>query len=431
MAGALSNLVKKEIKEMLRDPKILLGMILMPLIIFPIMGAAINISTSAVEKSMRTATLAVLKIDQGVMADGLISAFKVLNVSLLEIQASTVEEAIENLQKTNNVTTLIVIPRGFTENLTSGLKGELDVYVMIRSISLSEGAKASAANIPISIYEKMLIHQAIKQAFPDREPENVLDPIAVKSFVMFKGRLLNVSPEFLQGIFMSQSFGFPMVIMLLLISAMQIAATSISIEKEEKTLETLLSLPVGRLSILAGKLAGSVVVAAAGALAAMVGVNFYTSSIFSFVPADSVDLAALGLTLSSLAYFLIGVTMFVTIISALALAICIAVFSENVREAQSLIGPFSLFVILPSLVLMFADIDVLPFYFQIILYLMPYTHSILAFKAAFIGDYFTMLRSIAYISLFTLVILYVAAKIFTTEKVITARLSLRRPKIKR
>jgi len=430
LAGALSNLVKKEIKEMIRDPKILLGMILMPLIIFPIMGAAINISTSAVERSMRTATLAVMKLDRGVMADGLISSFKALNVSLLEVQASTVEEAIENLQKAN-ITALIVIPQGFTENLTSGLKGELDIYAVLRSISLSEGAKASAASIPISVYEKMLVRQAIKQAFPDRKPEDVLDPIAVKSFVIFKGRLLNVSPELLQGIFMSQSFGFPMVIMLLLISAMQIAATSISIEKEEKTLETLLTLPVGRLSILAGKLAGSVVVAAAGALAAMIGVNFYTVSIFSFVPADSVDLAALGLTLSPLAYLLVGATMFVTIISALALAICIAVFSENVREAQSLIGPFSLVVILPSLVLMFADIDVLPFYFQIILYLMPYTHSILASKAAFVGDYFIMFRSIAYVSLFTLAVLYIAAKIFTTEKVITARLTLRKLKMKR
>ena len=428
MPSALGNLVKKEIKEMLRDPKILLGMVLMPLIVFPIMGAAINISTSTVEKSMKTATLAVMKLDHGPLADQLISSFKALNVSLLEIQSSPIDEAIRSLEKTN-ITTLIVIPPGFTENLTLGLKGELDVYAILRSISLSEGAKASAANAPISIYEKMLVYQAIKQAFPDRNPENVLDPIAVNSFVIFKGRLLNVSPEFLQGIFMSQSFGFPMVIMLLLISAMQIAATSISIEKEEKTLETLLTLPVGRLSILAGKLAGSIVVALAGAIAAIVGINFYAASIFSFVPTESVDLAALGLSLSPLAYLLLGVTMFVTIISALALAICIAVFSENVREAQSLIGPFSLIVILPSLVLMFVDIDALPLYFQVILYLMPYTHSIVASKAAFVGDYLTMLRSIAGISLFTLIVLYIAAKIFTTEKVITARLTLRKPKI--
>lgn len=429
MPSALTNLVKKEIKEMLRDPKILLSMILMPLIAFPIMGAAINISTSTIEESIRRATLAVMDLDHEAMADQLISSFKALNVSLLEIQASSIDEAIQNLEKTS-ISTLIVIPSGFTKNLTLGLKGRLEIYAIFRSISLSEGAKASAANGPINIYEKMLVYRAIKQAFPDRNPENILDPIAVKSFVIFKGRLLHVSPEFLQGIFMSQSFGFPMVIMLLLISAMQIAATSISIEKEEKTLETLLTLPVGRLSILTGKLAGSTVVAAAGAIAAMVGVNFYTASIFSFTSASPVDLSELGLSLSPLAYLLLGAIMFVTIISALALAICIAVFSENVREAQSLIGPFSLIVILPSLILMFADIDALPLYFQAILYLMPYTHSILASKAAFVGDYATMIRSIFCISLFTVIILYIAAKIFTTEKVITAKLTWRKPRVR-
>jgi len=42
-----------------------------------------------------------------------------------------------------------------------------------------------------------------------------------------------------------------------------------------------------------------------------------------------------------------------------------------------------------------------------------------------------MLRSIAYISLFTIVILYIAAKIFTTEKIVTARLSFKKLSIKR
>ena len=428
MSSALTNLLKKEIKEMLRDPKILLSMILMPLITFPLMGAAINISTSTVEESIRRATFAVMNLDREAMADQLISSFKALNVSLLEIQASSIDEAIQNLKKTS-ISTLIVIPSGFTRNLTLGLKGRLEIYSIFRSISLSEGAKASAANTPISIYEKMLVYQAIKQAFPDRNPENILDPITVRSFVIFKGRLLHVSPEFLQGIFMSQSFGFPMVIMLLLISAMQIAATSISLEKEEKTLETLLTLPVRRLSILTGKLVGSTVVAAAGAVAAMIGVNFYTASIFSFTSISHVDLSELGLSLSPLAYLLLGAIMFVTIISALALAICIAVFSENVREAQSLIGPFSLIVILPSLVLMFADIDALPLYFQAILYLIPYTHSILASRAAFVGDYAIMIRSIFCIVLFTVIVLYIAAKIFTTEKVITAKLSWRKPRV--
>jgi ABC-2 type transport system permease protein len=340
-------LIVKEIKEMIRDPKILLGMVLMPIIMFPVMGLAMNISQTAVEESLKEVSMALMDFDQGPMAENLILSFNALNVTLIETEASTVDEALESLQG-SNITTLLVIPLGFSQNLTLGLRGELKVYSVIKSISLSEGAKATVANAPIGAYESLLVHHAVKQAIPDRSPETVLDPIALHSFVIFKGRVVEAPLEVLSGLFMSQSFGFPMVIMLLLISAMQMAATSVAIEKEEKTLETLLTLPVGRLSILAGKLGGSVVVAAAGAIAALIGVNYYTSSIFRGVPIESLDLEALGFALSPTAYVLLGVTMFVTIISALALAICLSVFSENVRSAQSVVSFMIIPVIIPS-----------------------------------------------------------------------------------
>ncbi|MFB0503973.1 MAG: ABC transporter permease [Candidatus Bathyarchaeia archaeon] len=430
MVSGLRNLVVKEIKEMIRDPKILLGMVLMPLIMFPVMGAAMNISQTAVEESLREVSMALMDLDQGPMAKNLIQSFDALKVTLMEMEASSLDEALELLQG-SNITNLVVIPSGFSRNLTLGFRGELEIYSVIKSISLSEGAKASVANAPIGAYENLLVYQAIKQAIPDRSPETVLDPIALHSFVIFKGRLVEAPPGVLTGLFMSQSFAFPMVIMLLLISAMQMAATSVAIEKEEKTLETLLTLPVGRLSILAGKLGGSVVVAAAGAIAALIGVNYYTSSIFRSVPMESLDMEALGFALSPTAYVLLGVTMFVTIISALALAICLSVFSENVRSAQAVVSFMIIPVVVPSLILMFADIEILPFAVQAIMYILPYTHSIIASKAAFMGDYFIMLRSIAYISLFTIVILYIAAKIFTTEKIVTARISFKKLGIKR
>jgi len=260
---------------------------------------------------------------------------------------------------------------------------------------------------------------------------NSLDPISLRSFVAVKGRFFEAPPEALKGIFLSQSYGLPMVIMLMLISAMQIAATSIAIEKEEKTLETLLTLPVARLSILTGKLAGSVVAATVGAIAAMIGMNYYTSSLFSFVPTGGMDLEALGIVLSPTAYFILGVTMFVTIVSALALAVCVAVFSENVRSAQSLVSFMITPIIIPFLILMFADIDALPLAVQAVLYVIPYTHSIMASKAAFLGGYFVVFRSIAYISLFTAAILYVTGRIFTTEKIVTARITLRKFRVKK
>jgi ABC-2 type transport system permease protein len=430
LANGLSNLIKKEIKEMVRDPKILLPMVLMPLIIFPLMGEALNISTSAIEESLKGITIAILNQDHGPMDQNLTLAFNAMNISLVETAASSVDAAIDELQQ-SNTTTLVVIPYGFSQNLTSGQKGQLAIYSVFRSISLSEGARSSVADIPINMFEGKLVLDAVSQAFPNRDPQTVLDPISVSNYVILKGRVIDISPDVLSTLFMSQSIGFPMVIMLLLISAMQIAATTVSIEKEEKTLETLLTLPISRLGILTGKLAGSVVVAAAGAVASIIGVNYYMGSAFGLAQTSPVDMEALGLTLSPTAYVLLAVTMFVTIVSALALAICIAAFSENVRSAQSLIAPLNILIVVPSMVLMFADIDILPAAFQAVMYAIPYTHAILASKAAFMADYLTMLRGIAYISVFTIVVLYIAAKIFTTEKIITARISLRRRRRKR
>jgi ABC-2 type transport system permease protein len=425
LVSGLNNLIKKEVKELLRDPKILLGTVLMPLLIFPLMGSAMNISSTAVEESVRQVSVWLMDMDRGPMAQSLSLSFRSMNVTIIETHASTVDEALEELQQTN-ITTLVIIPSGFSQNLTLGLKGNVEVYSVYKSLSVAEGARSTIVDIPINVFEGALIRQAISQAFPGRDPSTVLDPISVSSFAVVKGKVIDVPPEVLRSLFLSQSLGFPMVIMLLLISAMQVAATTVSIEKEEKTLETLLTMPISRLGILTGKLVGSVVVAAAGAVASMIGVNYYTSSIFSMMPTETVNLEALGLTMSPLGYGLLGAVMFVTIVSALALAIVVAAFSENVRSAQSLVGFLNIIFIIPSLVLMFADIEILPYPFQMVLYAIPYTHAILASKAAFMGDYFIMVRSIAYISVFTVAVLYIAAKIFTTEKIVTARISFKK-----
>ncbi len=425
MASSLLTLVMKEIKELLRDPKVLLGVVLMPLIIFPLMGSAMNISTTAVEQSTKRMSIALMDLDEGPHVEDLVLFMKAYNITVQKIDEKSVSDALAQVQGEGSAA-LIVIPRGFSMNLSSGGKAKLDVYTVLRSISISEGIVSSVAIVPIQSYEKMLIDQAIGQTFPGRDPDTILNPIDVASHVSFRGKTVEASPDLLRGILVSQSFGFPMVIMLLLISSMQTAATSISVEKEEKTMETLLTLPVGRLTILTGKLAGSVVVAAAGAATSLIGVSFYTTSIVGTSGISDVDLVSLGLAPTPIALVLLGVMMFVTIISALALAICVATFADNVRSAQSLVGPLSVLVMLPSLMLMFADIAILPPAIQVAMLAVPYTHSILASKAAFMGDYATMLLSIAYISMFTVAILYVTARIFTTERIITARLSFGR-----
>jgi ABC-2 type transport system permease protein len=224
---------------------------------------------------------------------------------------------------------------------------------------------------------------------------------------------------------MSQSIMLPIMVMMMVMFAIQMAATSIALEKEQKTLETLMTLPVSRLTVLAGKLSGSIVIAIAGSVSYLIGFGYYMNSAFAFVPEAttmSIDEVSVGIT--PFGMLLVGMVIFVTLVSALAMALSIAVFADNVRSAQSFTGILITPIMIPAIILMFSDIDMLPQAVQWLLLVIPYTHSIIATKAAFLGDYFVVIRSIAFISVWTVVVLYVAAKIFSTERIITARFSL-------
>jgi len=179
--------------------------------------------------------------------------------------------------------------------------------------------------------------------------------------------------------------------------------------------------------ILAGKLTGSILVAVVGAIAYLIGFSYYMSSFTGVIPTEGgVDLAAIGLAPTFLSYLLLGLSLFMALLSALALAISVSVFAEDVRGAQALVGPLSILLIFPMLFALFTDIYALPFPLSIILLAIPFTHPILAANVAFTGNYLAAIGGIAYMTIFTVAVLYIAARLFGTEKILTAKLKFRR-----
>jgi ABC-2 type transport system permease protein len=237
-----------------------------------------------------------------------------------------------------------------------------------------------------------------------------------------------VDPNTLSGLLFIQSLALPITIMILLTYAMQIAATSVAMEKEEKTLETLLTAPVDRFAILMGKLSGSMFIAGIGAIAYMFGYNYMLGSFANMAQtgAPGVDLAALGLTPSLFDYTLLGLSLFVTLLSALALAVIMSAFAEDVRGATALIGYIYPVIFVPSLALMYLDINSLPLFVKAIFYAIPFSHPVIASKAVVLGDYATVVFGIVYVAAFTIVIMYIASRLFATEKILTAKLKFRR-----
>lgn len=426
MLEGLLTIVIKEVKELARDPKILLSMIIVPLIMFPLMGFAIQTSMESAEQSIQETSIALIDQDQGDVALNLGNYLGLFNFSITSLDDMSLDQAITQIQD-SNITNLVIIPEGFSQNITEGKTGSLTVYTPFEGGGgIASATKSSAINSILFSFENYIIDQRIQQGFPDANSTEILNPISFEEKSIVKGKSADVSPDTLFSLMISQSIAMPAGIMALLIFAMQLAATAVASEKEEKTLETLLTMPINRTTILAGKLTGSIVVALVGSIAYIVGFMYYMNSFTGLLGTGNVDLVALGLAPTIESYAILGVSLFMALLSALALAISLSVFAEDVRGAQALVGPLSILFIIPMIFTMYTDINALPFPMSIILLAIPFTHSMLATNVTFTGNYIGALGGIAYMAVFTIVVLFIASRLFGTEKILTAKLKFQR-----
>lgn len=410
------NFLLKELKELVRDPKILLGMIIVPLLMFPVLGSIMGYSIQSAQEKAEKATILVVNNDEGTNSTSLIAFLNFSARVSVENNKVLDNNTILELLAKYNTTYLIEIPKNFSARMEEH-ESNPNVTAYVRFYGAFSGTSLFE-NIGSSVIDS-LIYQFNRVQAPDS--------VAITKSTIIKGNVVEgVDPNMLTSIMYSQAIAMPITIMILLTYSMQIAATSVAMEKEEKTLETLLTLPMDRFAILMGKLSGTILVAGIGALAYMVGFNYYMGSFMAMVPAGtSLDLAALGLVPSVFGYLLLGISLFVTLLSALALAVIVSAFVEDVRSAQSIVGYIYPLIFIPALALMYLDINTLPLALKILLYAIPYSHPIITSKAVIMGDYLTATIGIVYVTAFTLVVMYVASRLFATEKILTAKLKFK------
>ncbi len=418
------NIILKEIKELVRDPKVLLPMIIIPLVMFPLMGFAIQTSVETAGQSIGKTSVALIDQDQGSVAQSLEAYLAAYNFSVTRLDNVPLAEALVQVQD-SDLTSLIIIPSGFSQNITEDKTGDITVYTPFKGSGIIEATRSSTVKALLSSFEQIILDQRIKQGFPEANAAQILNPLHLEDKSIVKGKGADVSPDVLFSLMMSQSTIMPVGMIMLLVFAMQLAATAVASEKEEKTLETLLTLPINRTMILAGKLTGSIIVALVGAVAYLIGFSYYMNSFMGFAPTESVDLAAIGLAPSLASYTVLGVSLFMALLAALALAISLSVFAEDVRGAQALVGPLSMLFVVPMVFAIFTDINALPFPISLILLAIPFTYPMLAANVAFTGNYVGAIGGIIYMAIFTIIVLYVAARLFGTEKILTAKLKFK------
>jgi ABC-2 type transport system permease protein len=421
MLRGFRTILVKELKELIRDPKIIVGMILHPLLMFPVSGLVLGYAAETAQEQAQQATLLVVNNDGGNWSQTFIDYLNNIGLKTTVENNLTPQQIIDQgILTQNNSTQFIEIPLGFSANMTQHINGNLEINSVINSYGVFSGGGvfsdigSSATTSIINNFNRIIA-------------PNVL--FTTQSTII-KGEIQEgIDPATLSGLMISQALALPITVMIMLTYSMQIAATSVAMEKEEKTLETLLTMPVDRFAILMGKLSSTIIVAGVAAITVLIGYNFMLGSVTTGIPTQtSIDLVSLGLVPSPFGYFLLGISLFITLLSALALAVIISAFAEDVRGAQSMIGYIYPIIFIPSLALIYLDFNTLPIILKAILYSIPYSHPVIASKVVVLEDYTTILLGIIYVAAFTIVIMYIASRFFATEKILTAKLRFRRKK---
>jgi ABC-2 type transport system permease protein len=423
MLKGFGNVLVKELKELIRDPKILVGMIVLPLIMMPVLGLVLGYAQDSAQQQAQSSFQLLLVVDNdgGYWSRQIIGNLSsVANVVVIN-NTSPQQILDDGLLAQYNRTEFIEIPANFTQTVDEHFaNNSVTATVNVYSIFQEGGIFSNIGSSGVT----QLTYSFNRVVAPD--------VLVTQQSTIVRGEIQQgVDPEQLSSVLYLQSIAMPLTIMILLTYAMQIAATSVAQEKEEKTLETLLTVPVDRFAILMGKLSSTIIVAGAAAIAVLVGYNFMFSSLTSAVQTGtSVDLVQLGLVPSPLGYLLLGISLFMTLLSALALAVIMSAFSEDVRGAQALVGYIYPLIFIPALALMYIDINSLPSVLQAVFYAIPYSHPIIASKAIVMGNYTTVIFGIIYVAALTVVIMYIASRLFATEKLLTAKLRLGKNKRK-
>jgi ABC-2 type transport system permease protein len=425
MLKGFTTILLKELKELMRDPKILVGMIILPLVMFPVLGLVLGYAAETAQSEAQHATIIVVNNDGGNWSNIFVGYLNSSGINTVIINNVTPQTVIDQgLLAQSNSSNFLVIPAGFSENLTRHAANErtitskVSVYgVFNAGGGIFSGIGGSTVNALVTGFNRAVAPDVI---------------VASQSSII-KGHIEEgVDASTLSSLMLSQSIALPITIMIMLTYAMQIAATSVAMEKEEKTLETLLTTPVDRFAILMGKVSSTIIVAGVAAITVLVGYNYMLGSISSGITSGlggaSVDLVALGLVPSFGGYVLLGVSLFFTLLSALALAVVMSAFSENVRGAQALVGYVYPLIFLPSMALIYLDLNSLPLAVKTVFYAIPYSHPIIAAKAVVTGDYSIVIFGIIYVAIFTIAIMYVASRLFATEKILTAKLKIGKAK---
>lgn len=415
-------LLKKELKELL-TPQFVLPLIAMVLV-FASVGGLLQKET---KKTTKPVPLIVVNDDGGPMSERLITAIRDHGFDVSESN-SDVPTALEHA-KTMSATTVVVIPSGTSERAGKIQTFELQTYTILSNMSMIATQRSVKFSGLLPVLNSLVRDEWLTQTKSAVGSDLVERPITHVERVVIGSRSAKVGLNQLLAFIQKQTTFVPIILFLVIVIASQMVAVTVASEKENKTLETLLSTPVNRKSVIIAKISAAGIVAFVFAAFYLYGLSSYTKGVLGGVgqgPSIEPALHALGVEFGFVSYALVGASLFLGIVIALSIAMMLGTLADSVKNVQAVTTPLMILILIPYFLTLMLDVHTLSPVLRYIVYAIPFSHSFLTIQNVVTHDYVAIMAGLAYQCVLLLVFVWLAARLFTSDALFTLRIGKRK-----
>lgn len=364
------KIFKKELKDTVRDRRTMLMMLVIPLLLFPVLiNIVLGVSTSYAD----SAESKVLKI--GVIGD----TSDYLVQKLAQIPESFGPKKIiayygdslklQNDQKDEKLDLIL----WYDSRLETQLEAQEKSWIIwaFDKTNLGYADRAKSYTQIIETTERFKRYEALNIDEQKLIPFDVIYENTASDQQM----LGELAGGFLPYIFIA--FGF--------MGCMYPAIDLFTGEKERGTIETLLTTPVHRWKILVGKMLVVVLSGLMASFSALIGL-FFSIQFLDMIPDPTLVSVITGMLTPSFIVKLFFLLLPLTVFFA-GIMVPISVYTKTFKEAQSIIAPMNILVILPAMIGLFPGVEL-----NIVTACVPILNIVLTTKSLIAGniDYFLL-----------------------------------------
>lgn len=428
------NIIRKELKELLTVGSVL--SVLIMVVLFAGLGGLIG---GEVDKAQATPVFGIVNSENGIIdgeIDGthiewnakntLISYYKSATGNddvgdyIIDLGTLTTNQLIDVMNE-KNLTSAIFIDSNFNTDILNKKTGSIYEYYIYEPTGMFGSVSSTILSSIVTLLNQDLSKTLIEKSIGS---DYVFYMSPIKSggdninTVINGTAHSNITPYQISNEISSKTMMIPLIIMIIIMMVGSIVISSMGSEKENKTLETLLTLPIKRTTIVTGKIIAAAIVGLVYGLAYMAGMSIYMGALMN-ATSSNVDLEALGFGLGIGDYALVMLSMFLSIICALGICMILGAFAKNYKSAQTMTMPLSILAMIPMFIIMFSGWYNSGLGIQTILFAIPFSHPMMAMQALMYNDFTLVFSGIVYMAIFAIATILITVKLYSSDILVT------------